>query len=261
MPFFFYFYTMPRYFLEISYDGSQYHGWQVQPNGISVQEVIEEKLAVLFKQPVQILGSGRTDKGVHAMRQYAHFDCDALPFPKEEFIYKMNRMLPIDVSVRDLLRVKDEAHARFDATLRSYHYHISFIKDPFRHKYRYTLWHPLDIPLMQEAAKLLFNYNDFASFCKYNHDAKTTLCKLQKAEWVESPGQLNFIISSDRFLRNMVRALVGTMVELGNHKMTLEDFKTIIETKDRQAAGFSAPASGLFLAEVHYPDSIWEKES
>jgi tRNA pseudouridine38-40 synthase len=252
---------MPRYFLEISYDGTDYHGWQIQPNGISVQEVIEEKMTTLFRQPIEVIGSGRTDTGVHAMRQYAHFDCEALPYPKEELMYKMNRILPLDISIREIFRVKEDAHARFDATLRSYHYHISFIKDPFRHKYRYTLWQPLDVPLMQEAAKLLFNYDDFASFCKYNHGAKTTLCKIQKAEWVESPGQLNFIISSDRFLRNMVRAIVGTMVELGNHKMSLNDFKIIIETKDRKAAGLSAPASGLFLAEVHYPEEIFIRDS
>ncbi len=251
---------MPRYFLEISYDGTDYHGWQVQPNGISIQQVMEEKLAVLFKQPIEITGSGRTDAGVHAMRQYAHFDCIELPYPQDELMYKLNRMLPIDISIRGIFKVKDDAHARFDATLRSYHYHISFIKDPFRYRYRYSLWQPLDVPLMQQAAKMLFNYDDFASFCKYNHDAKTTLCKIQQAEWVESPGQLNFIISSDRFLRNMVRAIVGTMVELGNHKMSLADFKTIIETKDRKAAGLSAPAAGLFLAEVHYPESIWLKE-
>lgn len=250
---------MSRYFLEISYDGTNYNGWQTQPNGIAIQEVIEEKMAVLFKQPIEIVGSGRTDTGVHAMRQYAHFDCAELPYPKDELMYKLNRILPIDISIREIFSVKDDAHARFDATLRSYHYHISFIKDPFRHKYRYTLWQPLDVPLMQEAAKLLFNYDDFASFCKYHHNAKTTLCKIQKAEWVESPGQLNFIISSDRFLRNMVRAIVGTMVELGNHKITLAEFKKIIETKDRKAAGLSAPASGLFLAEVHYPEEIWIK--
>jgi tRNA pseudouridine38-40 synthase len=248
-----------RYFLEISYDGTDYHGWQTQPNGISVQEVIEQKLATLFQQPVPIVGSGRTDAGVHAMRQYAHFDCNELPYPKDELIYKLNRILPIDISIRDIHSVIETAHARFDATLRSYHYHISYIKDPFRHKYRYTIWHPLDVKKMQEAAKILFEYDDFASFCKYNHDAKTTLCKIQHAEWVESPGQLNFIISSDRFLRNMVRAIVGTMVELGKGQCSLQDFRNIIEAKDRQAAGFSSPASGLFLAEVHYPNDIWIK--
>ena len=248
-----------RYFLEISYDGTDYHGWQVQPNGISIQEVIEEKLAILFKQPIEILGAGRTDAGVHAMRQFAHFDSNDLPFPKDELVYKLNRILPIDISIREIHPVIEKAHARFDATLRSYHYHISYIKDPFRHKYRYTLWHPLDIGKMQEAAKMLFNYNDFASFCKYHHDAKTTLCKIQKAEWIESPGNINFIISSDRFLRNMVRAMVGTMIELGKGQITLNDFKNIIESKDRQAAGFSCPASGLFLAEVKYPEHIWLK--
>lgn len=250
---------MSRYFLEISYDGTDYHGWQVQPNGISVQAVIEEKLSVLLKQPTQILGSGRTDAGVHAMRQFAHFDTVELPYPKEEFVYKLNRMLPIDVSIRDLHPVIDTAHARFDATLRSYHYHITYIKDPFRYRYRYSLWHPLNLDPMQKAAKMLFEYDDFASFCKYNHDAKTTLCKIQKAEWVESPGQLNFIISSDRFLRNMVRAIVGTMVELGKGQITLDDFRRIIEAKDRVEAGFSSPAAGLFLAEVHYPEEIWIK--
>jgi tRNA pseudouridine38-40 synthase len=248
-----------RYFLEISYDGTDYHGWQTQPNGISVQEVIEQKLAILFQEPIAIVGSGRTDAGVHAMRQYAHFDCTGLPYPKDELTYKLNRILPIDISIREIHSVIETAHARFDATLRSYHYHISYIKDPFRHKYRYTLWHPLDVPKMQEAANMLFEYDDFASFCKYNHDAKTTLCKIQKAEWVESPGQLNFIISSDRFLRNMVRAIVGTMVELGKGQCTLQDFRNIIESRDRQAAGFSSPASGLFLAEVLYPDNIWIK--
>jgi tRNA pseudouridine38-40 synthase len=248
-----------RYFLEISYDGTDYHGWQTQPNGIAVQEVIEQKMAVLFQEPVSILGSGRTDAGVHAMRQFAHFDCDQLPYPKEELAYKLNRILPIDISIREIYPVIENAHARFDATLRSYHYHISYIKDPFRHKYRYTLWQPLDVKKMQEAAQILFEYEDFASFCKYNHDAKTTLCKIKRAEWVEMPGQLNFIISADRFLRNMVRAIVGTMVELGKGQISLDNFREIIEAKDRQAAGFSSPASGLFLAEVHYPEHIWIK--
>lgn len=251
---------MPRHFLEISYDGTEYHGWQSQPNGISVQEVIEEKMSTLYRQPIEIIGSGRTDAGVHAMRQYAHFDCNELPYPKDELMYKLNRILPIDISVRDIMPVKDTAHARFDAILRSYHYHISYIKDPFRHKYRYTLWQPLNVELMQQAAQMLLEYDDFASFCKYNHDAKTTICKIQKAEWVESPGQLNFIISSDRFLRNMVRAIVGTMVELGKGQISLNDFRRIIEAKDRVEAGFSSPASGLFLAEVHYPESIWLKD-
>ncbi len=250
---------MARYFLEISYDGTEYHGWQYQPNGISVQEMIESKLSLIIKQPTTILGSGRTDAGVHAMRQYAHFDCDAFPCPIDEFMYRLNRTLPKDIGIRAIHPVIEKAHARFDATLRSYHYHITYVKDPFRHKYRYTLWHELDIEKMHQAAKILFEYNDFASFCKSNHDAKTTLCKIHKAEWVESPGQLNFIISADRFLRNMVRAIVGTMVELGKGQITLDDFRRIIETKDRQAAGFSSPASGLFLAEVHYPDHIWIK--
>ncbi len=248
---------MSRYFLEISYDGTKYHGWQVQPNGITVQQVIEEKMRILMKQDIQITASGRTDAGVHAMRQFAHFDFEELPCPKDELMYKLNRMLPYDISLRDIHPVIDTAHARFDATLRSYHYHISYVKDPFRYKYRYTLWHPLNVSDMQKAAKMLFEYDDFESFCKYNHDAKTTICKLQKAEWVESPGQLNFIISSDRFLRNMVRAIVGTMVELGKGQITLDDFRRIIEAKDRVKAGFSSPASGLFLAEVHYPENIW----
>ena len=251
---------MPRYFLEISYDGTEYHGWQNQPNGTAVQEVIEEKLATLFRQPIEITGSGRTDAGVHAMRQYAHFDCAELPYSKEELAYKLNRVLPVDISIRAIHPVIETAHARFDATLRSYHYHISFIKDPFRYKYRYTLWQPLDVSLMQQAANMLYEYQDFASFCKYHHNAKTTLCKIQKAAWVESPGNLNFIISADRFLRNMVRAIVGTMVELGKGQITLEEFRRIIETKDRKAAGFSSPASGLFLAEVQYPEHIWLKE-
>jgi len=246
-----------RFFLEISYDGTNYVGWQSQPNGLAVQEVIEDKLRQLFRSKIDILGSGRTDAGVHAMRQYAHFDCDQLPYEKDALMYKLNRMLPVDISIRNIIAVKDTAHARFDATLRSYHYHISYIKDPFRYKYRYTIWHKLDVEKMNEAAKILFEYDDFASFCKYNHDAKTTLCKIQKAEWVELPGQLNFIISSDRFLRNMVRAIVGTMVELGQGDLTLDDFRKIIEAKDRVAAGFSSPASGLFLAEVHYPEDTW----
>lgn len=248
---------MARYFLEISYDGTEYVGWQVQPNGLSIQEVIQSKLGMVFPHEIEITGSGRTDAGVHAMRQYAHFDCSELPYPKDELIYKLNRILPVDISIRDIHQVIETAHARFDATLRSYHYHISYIKDPFRHKYRYTLWQPLNLEIMQEAAALLMNYDDFASFCKYHHGAKTTICKLQKCEWQESPDNLNFIISADRFLRNMVRAIVGTMVELGKGQITLDDFKRIVEAKDRTAAGFSSPASGLFLAEVHYPEHIW----
>jgi len=252
---------MSRYFLEIAYDGTAYNGWQTQPNGITVQQTIEEKLGVLLRGPHFIVGSGRTDTGVHARQQFAHVEVEeaALATTPEELQYKLNRMLPDDIAILSIRKVKDGAHARFDAVRRTYEYRISFQKDPFGIKYCYTTWGDLDMEKMKEACAILMEYSDFSSFCKSNAGSKTMICRIYEARWdLQNDGSWLFTISADRFLRNMVRAIVGTMVELAKGRISLDDFRTIIETKDRRAAGTSAPAQGLFLVRIEYPEEIYE---
>lgn len=243
---------MQRYFIHFAYDGSSYHGWQVQPNGNSVQEELQKALSVLLQKPVSVVGTGRTDTGVHARRMVAHFDMDEA-LDVEKMAYKLNRLLPHDISVDRLEAVADDMHARFSAKWRTYHYYVHLHKDPFCRRYSYQLYKTPDFKLMNQAAVYLREIEDFGAFCKSNSDAKTTLCQLTEAEWIEiEHGKWYFKVTANRFLRNMVRALVGTLLEVGYHKIDLEEFKNVIASKSRSNAGESVPGHALFLENVEY---------
>ncbi|WP_053975517.1 tRNA pseudouridine(38-40) synthase TruA [Mangrovimonas xylaniphaga] len=244
-----------RYFIELSYNGKAYHGWQNQPNAISVQEVLEKALSMLLQEDIAIVGAGRTDTGVHASQMFAHFDTDKV-VEDLNLVFRLNSFLPKDVAIHDIFRVKEDAHARFDATGRTYHYKISNRKNVFSFDYAYLMTVSLDVEKMNEACEILKQYKDFQCFSKTNTDVKTYICDIKEAMWEEANGELIFIITADRFLRNMVRAIVGTMVNIGLGKTSLEDLHQIIASKSRSEAGFSVPAHGLYLTEVVYPESI-----
>ena len=241
-----------RYFIQLSYDGTAYHGWQRQPNGQSVQETLEGALSTLLRQPIEVVGAGRTDAGVHARMMVAHMDSSAeLDCP--QFIYKLNKLLPPDIAVQRVYPVPGDMHARFSATSRTYHYFIHTRKSPFLRHYSWQVTYPLDFEKMNEAARKLLLYEDFTSFSKTQTDTKTNICHIAEARWQETePGLWRFTITANRFLRNMVRAVVGTLVEVGRGLMTVEDFCRVIEQKNRCAAGESVPGHALFLTEVRY---------
>ena len=240
-----------RYFIRFSYNGTKYHGWQSQPNAISVQETLVKALSVILNSPIELMGAGRTDTGVHAREMFAHFDYE-IPFDKTILVHKLNSFLPKDIAVYDFIAVHPDAHARFDARKRTYEYHINTIKDPFLQDGSWYYHTDLDLSLMNQAAQLLFTHTDFQCFSKSNTDVNTYNCKVTDAKWKQDGHMLVFTISADRFLRNMVRAIVGTLVNIGLHKITLEDFDTILQSKDRNKAGFSVPAHGLYLTEIQY---------
>lgn len=246
--------TAQRYFIEIAYNGTAYHGWQIQNNAISVQEVLNKALSTILRQEIETLGCGRTDTGVHATQLFAHLDIngeeDVL---NPRFLLSLNSLLPYDISVKRFIKVKQDAHARFDATNRSYEYHIHFTKDPFKHNLSWLLRDIPDIELMNKAADLLKEYRDFSCFSKSNTQTFTNNCVITRAEWIEVEGALVFHISADRFLRNMVRAIVGTLVKVGKREIEPEQVRDIIESKNRSNAGESVPACGLYLTEVDYP--------
>ena len=244
-----------RYFIELSYNGSAYHGWQNQPSDISVQEVIEKALSTILKEPIAIMGAGRTDTGVHASQMFAHFDTNAV-FKEEDLAYKMNSFLPKDIAIQSVFKVKKDAHARFDALSRAYLYRISLKKNVFNFDKAYYVKQDLNVDKMKEASKVLFQYKDFQCFSKSNTDVKTYHCDIMKAEWTFVNDELHFVIKADRFLRNMVRAIVGTMIQIGLGKINVEDLHAIIKSKNRSEAGFSVPAHGLYLTQVEYPDNI-----
>jgi len=248
-----------RYFLEIAYHGKNYYGWQRQPDAISVQEVVEDALSKLLRTEVNITGAGRTDTGVHAKQLFAHFDVDFLADVKQ-LKYRLNSFLPKDISVQDVFEVTPKAHARFDATQREYEYWITLEKSPFLNGLAYLLRKNPNMDLMNKAAEILFQYHDFQCFSRTKTDVKTYHCTIKKANWEQKGSKLVFTIAADRFLRNMVRAIVGTMLEIGYEKMTLEDFHTVIQHKNRSNAGASAPAHGLYLTKVIYPESIKIKQ-
>ncbi len=249
------YYFSLRYFIELSYNGTAYHGWQNQPNAISVQEVLEKSLSVLFKEKTAIVGAGRTDAGVHASQMFAHFDSDA-SFEAEALKYKLNTFLPKDIAVHDIFRVKEDAHARFDAQSREYLYRISVRKDVFNYDKSYYVKPTLDVEKMNKAAQILLQYKDFQCFSKSKTDVKTYNCTIQHAAWNLQNEELQFTISANRFLRNMVRAIVGTLVNIGLGKLEVEDMHTIIKSKDRGEAGYSVPGHALYLTKVVYPESI-----
>ncbi len=244
-----------RYFIHFQYEGTNYHGWQIQPNGNTVQEELQKALSVILRQTIEVVGAGRTDTGVHARHMVAHFDLPTIPgdCSSGTLSYKLNRFLPRDISVLRIEPVAEDMHARFSATSRKYHYYISTCKDPFARQYSWQIHWQLDFGKMNEAAQMLIGEKDFASFCKVGSDVKTTMCNLTHAVWVkDSETNWHFEIAANRFLRNMVRAVVGTLIEVGRGRMTLEQFLSVLSQKSRSAAGESVPANGLFLEEVSY---------
>ncbi len=242
-----------RFFITLSYDGTRYHGWQVQPNGPSVQEKLQWGLSTILRQNIQVTGAGRTDAGVHARMMVAHFDVETMDFELQDFTYKLNRLLPQDIAIQKMEPVSDEMHARFSATSRTYHYYIHTVKDPFLRAFSCELHYPLDFQLMNEAAAILMTYEDFGAFCKAHADVKTTLCHITAAKWHQiSPSAWYFEITANRFLRNMVRAVVGTLIDVGRGRLSLDDFRKVIEGKRRTEAGESMPANALFLEDVRY---------
>ena len=242
-----------RFFITLSYDGTRYHGWQVQPNGPSVQEKLQWALSTILRQDIQVTGAGRTDAGVHARMMVAHFDVESMDFSLQDLTDKLNRLLPQDLAIQKMEPVSDEMHARFSATSRTYHYYIHTVKDPFLRAYSCELHYPLDFQLMNEAAAILMTYEDFGAFCKAHADVKTTLCHITAAQWHQtSPSSWYFEITANRFLRNMVRAVVGTLIDVGRGRLSLDDFRKVVEGKRRTEAGESMPANALFLEEVKY---------
>lgn len=244
-----------RYFLEIAYNGAKYCGWQKQPDAKTVQQEIEYFLSTVLRQDVTTMGAGRTDTGVHARQMFLHFDVSkSISIPN--FLYKANSFLPPDISVLNYYEVLDDHHARFNAIAREYEYYVSVVKDPFSIDSAYYLKNFPDINLMNEAASSLLTYSDFQSFSKVRTEVKTFNCNVTKAEWILNGNMLIFTISADRFLRNMVRSIVGTLLEVGSGKITIEDFHNIIASKNRSNAGISVPAHGLYLTKVIYPETV-----
>jgi len=264
-----------RYFIELAYDGTNYHGWQIQQNAVSVQELLNKALAIILRQSVETIGCGRTDTGVHAREFFAHFDVvDYSPLIIDDSekaeesasinhglstidyglkVRGLNSLLPPDIGIKNIIPVHENAHARFDATQRSYQYHIHFHKDPFLHGYSWMVRDVPDMVLMNQAAAIIMEYTDFSCFSKSNTQVKTNNCKITRAEWVKAEQGIVFHISADRFLRNMVRAIVGTLMMVGKHEIEPEAVRAIIESKNRSNAGTSVPACGLYLTEVKYP--------
>jgi len=246
-----------RYFLYFSYKGTAYHGWQVQPNGISVQEVLIKALSTILRTELELTGAGRTDAGVHAKLMVAHFDLETDLPSNFDLVAKLNSFLPNDIAVFKIVEVQPNAHARFDATARRYEYHVITSKDAFRNELATRLSHQLDFEAMNEAAQTLKEYRDFTSFSKLHTDAMTNNCDISHAGWTKQGDQWVFTIQADRFLRNMVRAIVGTLLEVGRGKMTIDGFRKVIESENRCKAGTSVPAHGLYLVEIKYPESIF----
>jgi tRNA pseudouridine38-40 synthase len=247
-----------RYFMQLAYDGANYHGWQVQETASSVQDVISQALeALLSIESISLVGCGRTDAGVHASDYYAHFDLDTklTQDAMDHLSFRLNKFLPPDISIFKVFAVPGDLHARFSATGRTYTYFIHTFKDPFLNSHSWYLYGPLDVELMNEASEVLMTYRDFTSFARLHSQTKTNICQVTAAGWHREGHRVIFTITADRFLRNMVRAVVGTMVEIGQHKMDIQKLKQVIEKLDRSEAGKSAPALGLFLSEVRYPFS------
>ena len=254
---------MARYFLKLSYNGSHFNGWQVQDNTVNtVQQVLQEKMSLLLKEEIELVGCGRTDAGVHAKNYIAHFDSNAkdLIANKSHWIYKFNTILPPEVSIQNIIEVDEEAHARFDAVSRTYYYFLHQHKNPFIERFSYYVYGDVDFELMNKAALILLDYQDFTSFSKLHTQTKTNNCKITKAVWQKvGKNEWRFTIRADRFLRGMVRAIVGTLLQVGRNKITLDDFKKIIEAKDRSKAGNNAPANALFLTAIEYPKQVYSE--
>ncbi|MBO0321890.1 tRNA pseudouridine(38-40) synthase TruA [Muricauda sp. CAU 1633] len=248
-----------RYFIQFSYFGKAYHGWQNQPNAITVQEVLEKALSTLLRQKVEVVGAGRTDTGVHAKEMFAHFDFDEIE-DREELVYRLNAFLPEDIAVQHLHKMSPEAHARFDALERTYEYWVVQEKNPFYVDAAHFLKYPLNLEAMNKAVTYLLEHTDFECFSKSNTDVKTYRCDVRHAKWEKKEDKLVFTITADRFLRNMVRAVVGTLLDVGMGKMSPEEIHTIIASKNRSEAGVSVPAKGLYLTKVLYPKELFNEQ-
>lgn len=240
-----------RYFIEFAYKGTNYHGWQTQPNAISVQEVLSAAMSTLLQKKITLIGAGRTDTGVHAKQMFAHFDYE-FKIENDYLVHKLNSFLPKDIAILAFYKVSDEAHARFDATKRTYEYHIHLKKNAFESHDSWYFRQALNIDLMNTACEILKTQTDFECFSKVNTDVHTFNCTIETAIWEQNNNMLIFTISANRFLRNMVRAIVGTIINIGLEKISLSEFILIIESKDRKKAGFSVPAHGLYLTKVVY---------
>ncbi len=250
---------MKRYFIKLAYNGRNYHGWQSQQNAHSVQDELEKCLSLKLRESIKITGCGRTDAGVHAREYYAHFDSitNFDEKSKNDFVNRLNIFLPSNIAAHDLYLVNNEANARFDALSRTYRYYISRKKNPFKNDTSFYVYGNMDLDAMTKAANLLFDYEDFTSFSKLHSQTNNNLCTIMEARWIDSGSMLVFEITANRFLRNMVRAITGTLIEVGQGKLSLEGFKNVIEARNRERAGFSVPAHALFLEKVIYPDELF----
>lgn len=249
-----------RYFIEIAYNGKNYFGWQRQPEQISVQQVLEETLSTVMREEIKIFGAGRTDTGVHAKQLFAHFDFDKIE-NKAALIFRLNSFLPNDISIQNIYEVKEDAHARFHAVEREYEYIVSLQKNPFLQDFSFQINNQPNLNLMNQAAEMLLSHRDFQCFSRSNTDVKTYNCVITKADWKLDDNKLVFNIKADRFLRNMVRAIVGTLLDVGLGKISIDDFQKILNSKNRTIAGASAPSRGLYLVKVQYPESIFLKSN
>jgi tRNA pseudouridine38-40 synthase len=247
---------MQRYFIQISFKGTAYHGWQVQQNAHSVQAELNNALKTVFEEVIETTGCGRTDTGVHAREFFAHFDAEREDLEDQYWKFKLNSFLPSDIVCHKIFKVPADAHARYDAISRTYRYYITKERDPFAVGSAYYLYGPLDMARVREATEILFEYEEFSCFSKSKTQVKTDICKIMEASWEEKGEKIIFTIRADRFLRNMVRAITGTLIEVGRKKITKEDFRKIIEGKSRTAAGASVPACGLFLEKITYPEGL-----
>ena len=248
-----------RYFIKLAFNGKNYHGWQMQDNALTIQSVINDTLSKLLNEEINVTGCGRTDTGAHAKEFYAHFDINKFlnKNDRDNIVFKLNNFLDDSIVIFNIIPVKPNAHARFDAISRTYQYFITRQKDPFDNDFSYYVYGDINIDLMNEGAKILYEYEDFTSFSKLHTDVKTNNCTILYAKWAANEYKLIFTITADRFLRNMVRAIVGTLLDIGKKKITLEEFRKIIESKNRSDAGYSVPAKGLFLTKIKYSDDIF----
>lgn len=262
---------MPRYFIHMAYDGTDFFGWQIQPDQRTVQQIMEDALSTLLQEPVSVTGAGRTDTGVHASNFVAHFDTGSpitgygntveedgsITGSLKNLVFKLNRFLPPDIAVFGIREVPGELHARYSATYRTYQYHISRVKPLFDRSYAHYVFGSLDTPAIKRCCKIILETSDFTSFSKLHSDVKTNICKVTRAEWIPLNKGYRFEIKADRFLRNMVRSLVGTLLEAGRGKISPEEFMKIVEARDRRRAGQSAPAQGLFLVDIGYDPPVF----
>jgi len=250
---------MARYFIELAYNGADFHGWQKQLNAVTVQQTLEQVLTTLFQENIVVTGAGRTDTGVHASYFVAHFYAETFPFETSTLIKKANSLLPAGIAVYSFTKVGDDAHARFDAISRTYEYHLVLRKNPFLDRLTHRPWFVPDFDYMNLAAEKLKDYDDFTSFARLHGGNKTNFCKITEAYWEQRDGHFVFTISADRFLRNMVRAIVGTLLEVGRKKISVNEFCEIITARDRSGAGTSAPPQALFLTHIEYPDTVFQR--